>query len=347
MSGAVALNRRPLRGRLNWRRLAASGPFVSAVVFVILYFFWFWYSPGGLQTTDVNNFLTLTTTLALAGFGTTLVVVAGGFDLSIAGVISVVNALLAAQLTNGGNVILTLIICLLVGLGTGMLNGFLVAVIKLESIAATLATYILLSGVALLILSQPGGTVPSSLSNPLTAIVGGIPVALFILLALAAAWMILRRTRFGVGVFALGESEEAARMSGVRTRVVKFGAFAIAGVMYALGGIYLSAVTVTGDPASGQPFLLQAFAAVALGGASLSGGRGSAIGTIMGALVLTLIPKVLFVLGASDFWAGLIQGVVVIVAVVFGLASARLSRRSAVTPAQPTMTSAGPTGDAA
>lgn len=311
---------------VNWRALAGNGAVMSAVTFGVLFFIWFWYSPGGIHTVDINDLSTLTTTLALGAFGTTIVVVVGDFDLSIAGVISVVNAYLAAHLASGGGVLPAIVLCLAIGLGVGLINGFLVTVIRVESMAATLATLILLTGVALLILNMPGGTVPTSLSTPLTAVVGGVPVAAMILAGLAIIWLILRRTTFGVGLFAVGQDEEAARMSGVKTRRTKLIAFVLAGLCYALSGIYLSAVTGTGDPAAGQPFLLQSFVAVALGGASLQGGRGSAVGTVLGALVLTMIPKVLFVLGVADFWSGVIQGCVLVGAVVLGLSAARLAR---------------------
>lgn len=337
MTTSVAAVRKAVMPRVTWRTVIASGPVVSAVTLLILLMVWSYYQPGGLTIVEMNDFSTLMTTLALAGFGTTLVVISGGFDLSVAGVISVVNAYVATRMTED-NIAVVVIAALLIGLVVGLINGFAVAVLRLESLAATLATFTMLAGVALIVLDVPGGNVPASFSDPLTTDTGGIPAAVFVLLILAAMWLLLRRTKFGTGLFALGENEEAARMSGVPTRAVKIGAYGMAGVMYALAGLYLSAVTVTGDPNAGTPFLLAAFAAVALGGASLSGGRGSAIGTILGAGVLTVIPKVLFVLGASDFWAGLVQGLVIIAAVLFGLATVRMSESRRRRPKEPTKT---------
>lgn len=315
--------------RLSWRKALASGTFVSAVTFVILLAIWTYYLPGGLTAFQFNDLLGLTITLAFAGFGTTLVIISGGFDLSVAGVISLANVIAATKMAeDGGNWVAIVLLVALIGIVVGLINGYVVAYLGLESIAATLASYIALTGIALVILAAPGGQIPASFSDPLTSLIGGtIPAALIALVVLALIWLWIRRTRYGVGLFAVGADEAAATMSGVHTKIVKVATYAIAGLMYALAGLYYSAEVGTGDPNTGQPFLLTAFAAAALGGASFAGGRGSVIGTIFGAGVLTLIPKVLFVLGVESFYTSVVQGIVLIVAVVFALVAAKAVRR--------------------
>lgn len=331
MNTAFTTVGRLVRERANPRSLLRSGTVMSAVTLVVLMLVWSYYLPGGLTNLQFNNYVVLATTLALASFGTTLVVVSGGFDLSVAGVISLANVLAATQMGEStGHAFLIAALIVLVGLGAGLINGIAVAIFRLESIAATLATYIMLQGLALVLLAAPGGLVPAGFAEPITnTIAGGFPVALLLLIALAGIWLVLQRTRYGVGVFAVGADEESARMSGVPVERVKIVTYGIAGVSYALAGLYYSAVTSTGDPNAGTPFLLTAFAAVALGGTVFGGGQGSAIASILGAGVLAVIPKVLFVLGAADFWSGLVQGIVIIGAVLMGLAGMRFgaSRR--------------------
>lgn len=327
--GTYAATLRRGRDQLRPRTLLANGTVISALTMLVLMIVWNFTAEGGVNTFQWDNFVPLMTTLAFASFGTTVIVVSGGFDLSVAGVIGVANTFMASQMATV-NPWVTALVVVLIGLGIGLVNGILVAFVGLESIVATLGTYIALTGVSLLLLGAPGGSVPQAFANPLavdTVISDWIPVALVLLVGLALFWLLLKRTRFGVGLFAIGASEESARMSGIKVRAVKLAAYALAGVMYALAGLYLSASTVTGDPNAGQPFLLEAFAAVALGGASFAGGRGSAIGSILGAGVLTVIPKVLFAVGASDFWPGLVQGIVIIAAVLLGLQAARLGRK--------------------
>lgn len=313
--------------RISWRNIVANGTVMSAVTFIVLLLVWTYYLPGGLTAFALNDFLGLMITLAFAGFGTTIVIISGGFDLSVAGMISVANVIVATKMQDG-NIIEVAVIVAAIGLGVGLINGFLVAYVGLESIAATLGTYIVLTGVALIILAAPGGTVPDGFANPLTALLGNqIPVALLVLIGLGAVWLLVRRTRYGVGLFALGADERAAEMTGIRVRPVKMATYAIAGLMYALAGLYYAAEVGTGDPGSGAPFLVTAFAAAALGGASFAGGRGSVIGTIFGAGVLTLIPKVLFVLGVASFYASVVEGIVLILAVLAAILTARLVRR--------------------
>jgi ribose transport system permease protein len=315
----------------RWRELASNPTLLSVITFLVLLQIWNYYNIGGLRIADLSNLFSLMITLALAGFGTTIVIIAGGFDLSVAGLVSIANVVVATQMTGGGaNAVLVSVAVIGIGLTVGLLNGFLIAYLGIESIAATLATYIASSGVALLILAAPGGSVPQVFSGPLTAVVLGVlPAPLLTLLGLGALWIVLRRTRFGVQIFALGADETAAGLSAVRTRRVKLGAYALAGVMYSLAGLYYSAVIGTGDPTSGTPFLVSAFAAAALGGCSFAGGAGSAIGTIFGAGVLALIPKVLFVFGVASFYTQVVQGVVLVLAVLFAIVVARIARRTA------------------
>ncbi|MGO4319941.1 ABC transporter permease, partial [Agrobacterium sp. MCAB5] len=122
---------------------------------------------------------------------------------------------------------------------------------------------------------------------------------------------------FGVAVYAIGADETAAELSGIDVKRVRFLAFVNAGALFGLAGYMLSAQTATGSPTAGDPLLMLSFAAVALGGTSLSGGRGGLFASVMGAATLILLQKVLFSSGVSSFYTGIFQGAVLIVAVVF------------------------------
>ena len=149
------------------------------------------------------------------------------------------------------------------------------------------------------------------------------------MLAVVALWLVFRRTDSCIGLFAVGADETAASLSGISVVRARFTAFVGAGLLYGLAGFMLSVQTATGNPSAGTPFLMLTFAAVALGGVSLTGGRGSLVGAVIGAATLMLLQKVLFSGGVSSFYTGIFQGAVMVLAIVFGSVISRLASTGA------------------
>jgi ribose transport system permease protein len=221
-------------------------------------------------------------------------------------------------------------ICLGVGGAIGALNGILVAILRLQSIAATLGTMIMAQGLALVIMDAPGGTIADWVSYTLTDVLFGIiPISGLIVLAVVGLWLVFRRTDTCMGIFAVGADETAASLSGISVVRARFAAFVGAGLLYGLAGFMLSVQTATGNPSAGTPFLMLTFAAVALGGVSLTGGRGSLVGAVIGAATLMLLQKVLFSGGVSSFYTGIFQGAVMVLAIVFGALISRFAAMGA------------------
>lgn len=240
--------------------------------------------------------------------------------------IAIVTTLLTAAPGFSGLVLI--IAGLAIGGGVGAVNGWLVAYLRLQSIAATLATMIICQGIALVILNAPGGYVSEWIADELTARLWGVlPVSGLAVAVVLALWLLVRRTNYGVSLYAIGADEHAAALSGIDVRRTRFMTFVGAGMLYGLAGLMLSAQTATGNPGSGTPLLLLSFAAVALGGTSLNGGRGGLVASVFGAATLTLLQKVLFSSGVSSFYTGLFQGVILIVAVVFSGLLTRIGER--------------------
>ncbi len=296
-----------------------SGAGLICLLYLVLYVAYVTQQPRALSIGALVNLVNNTVPLAIAAAGQALVVIVRGFDLSLAGVISVTNVVMAVYPLEGpGGALASLLICLLIGSAVGAVNGWLVAYLKIQSIAATLATMIVCKGIALVILDAPGGSVAEWISYELTdQIFGFFPVSGLILAIMVALWLLVRRTDFGVAVYAIGADETAAGLSGIDVKRVRFLAFVNAGALFGLAGYMLSAQTATGSPTAGDPLLMLSFAAVALGGTSLSGGRGGLFASVMGAATLILLQKVLFSSGVSSFYTGIFQGAVLIVAVVF------------------------------
>lgn len=316
----------PARSNPLWRLVDGAGLIV--IIYLTLYALYVFQQPRALSASAITALINNSAPLALAAAGQAIVVISRGFDLSVAGVISICNVTLAVYPIDGAaGGILSLLICLAIGAVVGTVNGWLVAVLRLQSIAATLATMIVCQGIALVILKAPGGSVSTWIADEMTdrlwkvIPVSGLFVAVFI-----GVWLLVRRTRFGISLYAIGADETSAALSGIDVLRVRFLAHVLAGATYGLAGFMLSAQTATGNPTSGTPLLMLSFAAVALGGTSLAGGRGGLLASVMGAATLTLLQKVLFSSGISSFYTGMFQGFALIFAVVFSGQLARLGK---------------------
>lgn len=310
------------------RRLLGNGTLIVAVIYALLFAIFAARENDALTLSGVTDLLNNALPLALAAAGGALVVLTRGFDLSVAGVVALSNVVVATQVGEGPwAALLGLAMVVAIGAAAGATNGFLVAYARLQSIASTLATMIVSSGLALLILDAPGGNVPDFISYGLTDVVFGVvPVAALIAAGVVLVWLVLARTDWGVGLYAVGADEVAASLAGISTQRVKFLAYCLAGVFYALAGYMLSALTATGNPNAGNSYLLVTFAAIAIGGTSFSGGRGGLAGAMIGAATLSLLQKVLFSAGVSSFYTGIFQGLVMILAVLIAALSEWLAR---------------------
>ncbi|ATA19071.1 monosaccharide ABC transporter membrane protein (CUT2 family) [Gibbsiella quercinecans] len=305
---------RPKKGKIPPLRGAA----LAVVVYLIMYVLYGWSEPSAFSAYAIANLINNAAPLALAAAGQTLVVLTRGFDLSLAGVISIANVLTALVPFEGpGGALITLLLCMGVGALFGLVNGYLVAYRGIQSIAATLGTMIIGQGIALILMPVPGGSVAEFVSDTLTdTLWQTIPVSALVLAVFALVWLAIKRTDTGIALYAIGADDTAAGLSGIGVKWARCKAFILAGCFYGAAGFMLSAQTATGDPNSGLPFLLLSFASVALGGTSLSGGRGGAFGSMVGAAVLLLMQKMLFAMGVSSFYIGFFQGVLLIFAIV-------------------------------
>jgi ribose transport system permease protein len=305
-----------------------NGAVVAGVLYLILYAVYAANSRSALSVSSLTDLLNNGVPLIIAAAGGTLIILLRGFDLSVAGVMSLTNVVLAAYPFQGaGGAVASLALVLSIGAAVGLVNGLLVAYVGLQSIAVTLATMIVAQGAALLVLDAPGGAVSDWIAENMTdTLAGALPVSGLVAVAVALCWLLLKRTDVGVALYAVGKDETAAALSGVDVRRTKCIAFVLAGMLYGLAGFMLSAQTASGNPNGGSSMLLLVFAAVALGGTSFSGGSGGVIGSMVGAATLTLLQKVLFSSGVESFYIGLFQGAVMVLAVLLGEAVSRMTR---------------------
>jgi ribose transport system permease protein len=310
------------------RRRSTEGPVVAGAVLVLMLVIYAFYATL-FSSFTIQALSNDTAALALAAIGETLVVLTGGFDLSVGAIIGMVNVLLATRLTGAaGNDALWVVLTVAVATAAGFLNGVLVAYVRLQSIIVTIATLFIFGGISLKILDQPGGAVPRSFMDLLTGVTV-IPRALIVILLGAVAWLVLRRTRLGAAIYAIGGDRESARMSGIPIERRLLATYTLAGLFYGLAGVFFTAQTGSGDPGTSTSFLLAPFIAVVLGGTKFGGGEGSAIGSIIGAFIVTMLVALIFVLGIDTFWTGIVEGVVLALAVLLNSSVRRWRPRRA------------------
>ena len=218
-----------------------SGAVAAFVLLCVMFAIYALHEPSALSLFGIGNLLNNTVVLAVAAIGLTLVVLGGELDLSGPGVIAIGNVVVATTSTGSLGTLGSLAAVLAIGAVVGAVNGFMVAYLRLQSLAVSLGTLIACQGVALLILSAPGGEVADAIADGLTGDVYGIPSPAIVLAAAAALWLLLRQSRMGIALYAVGTDEAAARLSGLNVRTTKMFAFVAAGICYAFAGYVYSA----------------------------------------------------------------------------------------------------------
>ena len=305
------------------------------------------------------NFLAVPTLVILAkhaavngilGIGMTFVILTAGIDLSVGSTVGVSGMIAGYLLTRGipvspfgvtifPNVVETMLITLAAGAGIGIANGLLITRLNVAPFIATLGTLYVARGAALLI--SNGATFSNLVGDPRfgntgfpflgSGLILGVPASIVALIVFAAvAAYVAARTPFGRYIYAVGGNERAAALSGVKVDLVKVSAYMISGFCAAFAGLIVASELVAAQPASGETFELNAIAAAVLGGTSLSGGRGTIAGTLVGAFVIGVLGDGLVMLGVSSFWQMVIKGLVIIAAVVLDQMQQRMYRRFAL-----------------
>jgi ribose transport system permease protein len=280
--------------------------------------------------------------LALCAVAQTCVVLGGGIDLSIGAMMAVANVL-AAHYMQGRDFQTSLLIAFLVLIGgavAGSLNGLIALRTRVPDIVVTLAMSFVWGGVALLILPRPGGGAPDKFLELASGnlVTPWVPNGIILLiLVVAAVWIPLRLSRWGLALYAVGSDRTAAFRRGVRIGPVRVFSYALGGFFAACGGLALLMSTGIGSPLAGTIYTLSGVSAIVLGGVSLAGGRGGVMGPIVAAFVLTQIPADLILSGTDPNLGQVIQGALIVLVVMAGGLAPLLRRRVARVQDEPVM----------
>jgi ribose transport system permease protein len=270
------------------------------------------------QPFNLERVVAQLTTLALVSLGQTFVLLTAGIDLSVGSVISLTGTLIVAVVNDSpGSWALGIIVALAAGSLVGLVNGIAVTRFRVSPFMVTLATLSIVQGLALIVSDRFEGTLPREFGAIFTESIGPIPIPLILVVASALiAALVLRQTRFGRHVYAIGSNETATRLSGMSTDRVKLLVYVISGFMAGLAGAYNAARTLSGDPLIGESLAFESITAVVLGGISLFGGRGSIYGTIAGVLIIAVLSNMLNLLRVPSDYQYILRGALLVLAVM-------------------------------
>ncbi len=277
-------------------------------------------SDSFLSVANITNIMRQVSIIAIIAAGMTFVILTGGIDLSVGAVMALAGTIAAGLMVAGLNASLALLAGIGVGIGIGVFNGGLVAFAGMPSIIVTLATMGIARGFGLM---YSGGYPISGLPSWIKFFGGGtvlgvqMPI-LIMLVVYVLAWVLLERTPFGRHVYAIGGNETATRLSGVRVSRTKLFVYVLSGFTASIAAIVLTSRLMSGQPNAGTGFELDAIAAVVLGGTSIAGGRGSVIGTLIGALLLGVLNNGLNMMGVDPYVQNVIKGGIILLAIYIG-----------------------------
>ncbi|WP_271986290.1 ABC transporter permease [Pseudoclavibacter terrae] len=302
-----------MRGKLQQLLAGAS----LLVIFAVFSFA----SPNFMTYGNVTSILFSTVVIGTLAVGTTLVMISGGIDLSIGTGMALSAVMAGVFITNMGlPIVVGIVLTIAFGGLIGIINGLSVTILGLPPFIATLAMMMAAEGLALII----SGSAPiyidaegySAISTGSIIPGSGFPNAVIVLLIAAIACaIVLNKTVFGRYTFAIGGNEEATALSGINVRRWKIGIYAFAGLFTGLAGILISARLGSAQPAIGMGYELQAIAAVAIGGTSLTGGKGTIVGSLIGALIISTLNNGLQILSIQQEWQQVVLAVVIVGAV--------------------------------
>jgi ribose transport system permease protein len=305
-----------LRGRLKDPGFWAEWTVIPAFVVLVIVFGLI--SDVFLTGDNIESVLAASAVLIVLAIGQTFAVATAGIDLSMGSVLTLSAVVLGQLYQDGRSIWLAILAAVLVGAAVGFLNGFVIAKARISDFIVTLGSLSIAAGLALVISDgKPVEVINRTMLDLSTNSVGPLRWAVLVALLVAVgAHVLLFHTRFGTHLLATGGNAEGARAVGVRTQRIKMAAYTISGAMAALAAILLVARIGSAEPAAATSLLLNAVAAVVLGGVSLFGGRGTIAGPVIGAVLLTALVNGLTLAGVSEAYQPIAVGTVVVASAV-------------------------------
>lgn len=297
---------------------------IALLAYAVLFGVAFVFSDTFRTSRNLTNLLVQITPLGIITLGQSFVIITGGIDLSVGSVVSLATTVAATTMQKFG--ILTSIfeiyaICLTIGL----LNGIAVSVFNMNSFITTLATMIIAQGLTLHLLPAPGGVISYKFVKAIMrTYFMGLPLFVwFYVIAIVVLSFFLYRTKIGMNLYSVGGNKTAAALSGISVRKTLILAYMVSSAMAASAGLLMTARISCGDPLVGQPYVLDSIGAAAVGGVSLSGGRGGILSAVIGTFIIGSVSNILNMFGVTPYWQYVFKSIMIVFAIT---AAARLER---------------------
>lgn len=274
-------------------------------------------TPRFLSAGNIRNLFWQATTVGIIAIGQTLIILTAGIDLSVGGIMAI-SAMLGGLVMTNTSLSAGIVIVLLTGLGVGVLNGVLVSYARLAPFIVTLGTLSITQSLTYVVTDGSSITgLPAGYRFFGYQRVFGLPLYTIVLIGLfVLGHIMLKKTKLGRFLYAIGSNEEASRLAGVNVKFNKMIAYSITGLLCAIAALILTSRLGAIDPDTGSGIELDTIAAVVIGGASMSGGKGSLVGTLIGVFFITVLHNGLNLIGVSPFWQGSAVGAVIIISVL-------------------------------
>jgi ribose transport system permease protein len=305
--------------RSRWEALTGRQPALFALALLVLSLVInFILQPNMFARETLNSNMRVFLPIILMAMGQAIVILGGGIDISVGGIVSIVNTVLATRVGLEGSpeeMWKYIFVSLLIGLLAGAINGFFIAYLRLQPIITTYATSFLYTGMALFILPNPGGGIPASIaalyrdSTPLN-----LPLAFYVIAIFLLFWLYVSSMRYGKFLYAVGGKAEAAYETAVPVTMVQFSTYVISGLMAAFSGIAITMLSGSGNGEIGGPMTLNSITAVVIGGNAMSGGIGGVAGPVMGAVTLGIIQNIISFANIDTWWETLVKATIIVLA---------------------------------
>jgi ribose transport system permease protein len=310
----------PLAATSRARRFGANAEDLVVTLFpyvlLIAMVAWLgWLQPASLTLRYAQNVVNLSLVLILIAFGQGVVIMTGGIDLSVPGILSLVNTTAATQMGTPERAVLVAVALIALGWVPGAVNGVLVVYGRMQPFIVTLATWFVWAGIAFYILPGPGGEIDATVSTAILSPFLGLSSTTWMLIVLVLFGIWFGRTRLGLSIRAIGSDRASAHHAGVPIEPTEISAYALSSWFAVAAGLLLSLQSMSGEPTIGNNYVLPMITAVVVGGLSLAGGNGSLLGPIVGALVLAYLTGVTFSFRLQPQWNQILQGLLLVLSI--------------------------------